>query len=121
MVLVVLATTGVACRPGDVRDLPPPPTTTPAELQAGKTLFDGSCGQCHGDAARGTDQGPPLVHPTYRPNHHADISFYRAVEFGVAAHHWRFGNMAPLPGVTREQVTEIVAYIRWLQQEAGIF
>lgn len=84
-------------------------------------MFDGNCARCHGAAARGTDVGPPLVHRIYEPSHHADISFYRAVEFGVAAHHWRFGSMQPVEGVARDDVTQIIGYLRWLQQEAGIF
>jgi hypothetical protein len=52
---------------------------------------------------------------------HADFAFLRAVQFGVAAHHWRFGNMPPVPGVTRRQVMEIVEYVRLLQREAVVF
>ncbi len=124
--VLVLAILGAACggsgggSGGDVQNLPPPPPT-PAEYAAGDSLFSQHCIECHGESARGTDQGPPLVHKVYEPSHHADFAFLRAVQFGVAAHHWRFGNMAPVPGVTRQQVTEIVGYVRWLQREAGIF
>lgn len=118
LVLVVL---GAACGGGrsgeDVQTLPPPPVA----LESGEALFGEHCQQCHGEAARGSDQGPPLVHKIYEPSHHADFAFLRAVQFGVAAHHWRFGNMAPVSGVTRQQVTEIVEYVRWLQRDAGIF
>ena len=120
--VLVLAVLGVACggSGGDVQTLPPPPPT-PAEYAAGDSLFAQRCIECHGESARGTDQGPPLVHKVYEPGHHADFAFLRAVQFGVAAHHWRFGNMLPVSGVTRQQVTEIVGYVRWLQREAGIF
>ncbi len=100
-------------------ELPPPPPT-PAEYAAGDSLFVQHCMECHGESARGTEQGPPLVHRTYEPSHHADITFQRAVEFGVAPHHWRFGKMNPVPGVTRDDVERITAYVRWLQREAGI-
>ena len=117
----ILAIALLGCLPdNEIPELPPPPPT-PATFQAGQALFDGSCAQCHGAAAHGTDVGPPLVHRIYEPSHHADISFYRAVEFGVAAHHWRFGNMQPVEDVAREDVTQIVGYLRWLQREAGIF
>lgn len=118
LVLVVL---GAACGGGrsgeDVQTLPPPPVA----LESGEALFGEHCQQCHGEVARGSDQGPPLVHKIYEPSHHADFAFLRAVQFGVAAHHWRFGNMLPVSGVTRQQVTEIVEYVRWLQRDAGIF
>ena len=120
MVLVVLMVAGVACRPADVRDLPPPPATTPAELQSGKTLFDGRCGQCHGDAARGTDQGPPLVHRIYHPGHHGDGAFRLAPKRGVRQHHWPFGDMQPVPDVTDDDMTAIIFYIRELQYINGI-
>ena len=92
----------------------------PAELAAGKRLFEANCGQCHGPEASGTDKGPPLVHVVYEPNHHSDVAFQRAAALGVIAHHWRFGDMPPVPGVTPEQVAEITAYVRWLQRQAGI-
>lgn len=92
----------------------------PAEFASGAELYAASCAACHGEAALGTTVGPPLVHIIYEPNHHADISFIFAAERGVQAHHWGFGDMPPVPGVTREQVTEIVGYVRWLQREAGI-
>ena len=76
--------------------------------------------ECHGIAGTGTDQGPPLVDPIYRPGHHADIAFQMAVERGVRAHHWRFGDMTPIPGLSEEQVQEIVFYVRFLQEAAGI-
>ena len=100
------------------------PVTTdnlPAELAQGEELFNNNCSRCHGVQGRGTDHGPPLVHKIYEPNHHADFAFQRAAAQGVRAHHWKFGNMPKIDGVTPEDVTEIIRYIRWLQQQAGIF
>jgi len=99
-----------------LRDLP-----VPAEFQQGAELFAASCSSCHGEAALGTAQGPPLVHVVYEPNHHADLSFVMAAARGVRAHHWRFGDMPPRPEVSRDEVTEIVRYVRWLQREAGVY
>jgi mono/diheme cytochrome c family protein len=99
-----------------LRDLP-----VPAEYRPGAQLFATHCVTCHGEAALGTGQGPPLVHIVYEPNHHADVAFLLAVERGVRAHHWRFGDMPPVPGLAREEVAEIVGYVRWLQREAGVY
>lgn len=93
----------------------------PAEHREGAALFASTCAQCHGEAALGTDQGPPLVHVVYEPGHHADAAFQLAVVRGVRAHHWGFGDMPPVPGVTQEQVDEIVGYVRWLQRNAGVY
>ncbi len=119
---------GVAFACGGSGTPPPPPASSdgtggapvPAELAGGERLFDASCSRCHGPRASGTEQGPPLVHIVYEPNHHGDAAFLRAAAQGVPAHHWRFGDMPPVPGVTPEQVAEITAYIRWLQRQAGI-
>lgn len=92
-----------------------------AEFQRGRELYQANCIQCHGDAALGTAQGPPLVHIIYEPNHHADAAFLLAVLRGVRAHHWRFGDMPPQPQVSREEVEEIVKYVRWLQRQAGVY
>ena len=100
-----------------VRFTPPP---TPPEHAAGQTLFDAHCAPCHGVHAVGTDSGPPLIHAVYRPSHHGDEAFTLAVRVGVAAHHWRFGNMPPQPQVADSQVPPIRAYVRWLQRSAGI-
>ena len=44
------------------------------------------------------------------PGHHGDGSFHQAVARGVRAHHWRFGDMPPVEGLSRRDVAGIVAY-----------
>ena len=97
------------------------PGPVPPEHAAGARTFAGSCARCHGAFAAGTDVGPPLVHAYYEPDHHADAAFQRAVRFGVRPHHWRYGPMPPVPGLTEPQVDAAIAYIRWLQRRAGIY
>ncbi|MCR9239046.1 MAG: cytochrome c [Alphaproteobacteria bacterium] len=88
---------------------------------AGRVLFDGNCAACHGTDAAGRDGiAPPLVHVLYEPSHHADIAFQRAVKLGVRAHHWRFGDMPPVEGVTETDVGKITTYVRALQRANGI-
>lgn len=69
---------------------------------------------------RGTDKGPPFLNKIYEPSHHGDTSFQLAVRNGTKAHHWKFGDMLPLPGVTPDQVAHITAYVRALQRRIGI-
>lgn len=92
----------------------------PAEFRAGEAKFNANCAACHGNQGVGTDHGPPLVHKIYEPNHHGDAAFQRAAANGVKAHHWEFGNMPKIEGVTPADVDEIVTYVRWLQRQAGI-
>ncbi len=92
----------------------------PEELKEGETTFNNFCSRCHGPQGQGTENGPPLVHKIYEPNHHGDMAFQRAASLGVRAHHWKFGNMPKIEGVTPEDVTKIIGYVRWLQRQAGI-
>jgi len=93
----------------------------PTDFKEGETKFNAFCSPCHGAQGMGTAQGPPLVHKIYEPNHHADMAFHRAAAQGVKAHHWKFGDMPKIEGVTADDVTQIIGYIRWLQRQAGIF
>ncbi len=87
---------------------------------SGKVVFDRNCVACHGANAGGGPGGPPLVHKIYEPGHHADISFVLAVKNGVRQHHWSFGSMPPIPGVSEAEVAQIIAYVRTLQRANGI-
>ncbi len=91
-----------------------------AAAQAGQLAFDRSCARCHGPHARGSATAPPLVHPTYRRAHHADVAFEFAVQRGVRAHHWRFEDMPPQPTVTAPEISQITRYVRELQAANGI-
>lgn len=121
--LSVMVAALVACDSGATNQdgAKPVAGATPAEVQAGEAKFSANCAACHGDRGVGTKQGPPLVHKIYEPNHHADVAFQRAAENGVRAHHWEFGNMPKIDGVTATDVDHIIRYVRWLQREAGIY
>ncbi|WP_018861932.1 MULTISPECIES: cytochrome c [unclassified Thioalkalivibrio] len=88
--------------------------------QVGRERFAQSCAECHGADARGTEQGPALIHRIYEPSHHADVTFFIAVERGVIAHHWEYGDMPPVPGLDHQDVADIVAWVRHEQRDDGI-
>ena len=97
----------------------------PAQLSGhaiiGKRLYQENCLACHGENAVGQEKvAPPLVHKIYEPSHHGDESFERAIAVGVRAHHWNFGNMPKIEGLTRADVAAIISYIRELQRYNGI-
>jgi len=97
------------------------PANLSSDALMGQRAFDATCAACHGPNATGkAGYGPPLVHEIYEPNHHGDISFQIAVQNGVRAHHWRFGDMPAQTGLTRADVGNIVAYVRELQRANGI-
>ena len=81
------------------------PETFSENAKVGKLLYEAKCVACHAVNASGQDGvAPPLVHKIYEPSHHGDESFQRAVSLGVQAHHWRFGNMLPVEGLTSPRV-----------------
>ncbi len=88
--------------------------------EKGRAAFAEVCATCHGVVAQGSDEGPPLVLPIYRPGHHGDFAFVRAIAQGVRAHHWGFGAMPPQPAVPPEAVPDIIAYVRELQRANSI-
>ena len=98
------------------------PSELSPQAQIGERAFNAKCAACHGTNAAGREgKGPPFVHKIYEPNHHSDMAFVVAAKNGVRSHHWRFGNMPPVKGVTDADVKAITAYVRALQKENGIF
>jgi mono/diheme cytochrome c family protein len=98
------------------------PAELTADAQIGKRAYEAKCAECHGANAAGKNGvAPPLVHKIYEPSHHSDMAFVLAAKNGVRAHHWQFGNMPPVEGVTDGEVKLITRYVRELQEENGIF
>jgi mono/diheme cytochrome c family protein len=90
------------------------------KAKTGIAAFETYCVECHGENAAGTKKGPSLIHSIYRPSHHSDFSFVRAITVGVAQHHWLFGSMPPQPQLVREEIDQIIVYVRELQRANGI-
>ena len=91
------------------------------ELSIGKMNYDVYCASCHGANAVGSDKGPTFLHRVYHPGHHSDAAFFVAARQGAKAHHWQFGDMKPVAGVSDAQLKSIVAYVRALQQANGLY
>jgi len=118
--LTVLMIVGAVALDSAWAEDPKVPELSP-EARQGGLLFMGKCASCHGFYAQGTKQGPPLLHPYYNPGHHADPAFYSAIRNGARQHHWGFGDMKPVDGVTDQQIPLIIRYVRELQKANGIF
>ena len=113
-------TTSTATATPTVESTPTPMPESRFSGVDGRSLYGQACAVCHGQALEGTNSGPTFLNRIYAPGHHADISFMFAIERGVRSHHWNFGNMAPVEGLTQEQVLAIIGFIREQQREAGI-
>ncbi len=87
----------------------------------GEALYNKNCSRCHGVNGLGTDKGPPFINKIYRPSHHSDMSFQMAILNGVRAHHWNFGDMPSLEGVSMSDAGMIIKYVRGIQRDNGIY
>lgn len=93
----------------------------PFSLGQGQLLYERYCSSCHGVQLDGSEEGPPLIHPFYKPSHHGDKSFYRAGLQGVRQHHWDFGDMPPIEDMTYKRMEKVVAYVRYYQQQKKLY
>lgn len=93
----------------------------PFSLAKGQMLYEKYCSSCHGIQLDGTDKGPPLLHPFYKPSHHGDKAFYRAALQGTKQHHWNFGDMKPVEGMTPKKMDSVVPYVRYYQQQKKLY
>ena len=93
----------------------------PFSYGKGKHLYDENCSACHGVKLNGSDKGPPLIHPFYKPSHHGDGAFYNAALKGVRAHHWKFGDMPAVKAMTAKKMDSIVPYVRFYQQQMKLY
>ena len=92
-----------------------------SEVQIGARAFEAKCAACHGVGAAGREgAGPPLIHKIYEPSHHGDGAFMVAATNGVRQHHWSFGSMPPVEGITPAEIKSIVTYVREVQRANGI-
>lgn len=95
------------------------PVQDPDTVASGEPLYQATCAECHGPDLRGTDLGPSHLSIVYEPNHHGDAAFILAARNGVPQHHWPFGDMVPVPGLSDEDLNAIVAYVRENQRIFG--
>jgi len=114
--LVVLVAAGIlSCAVSDDVEVP----AGPFDGTTGAELFGQACATCHGTDLRGTEHGPPFLDAVYESGHHPDVAFLVAAMRGARSHHWSFGDMPRIAGITEEQVLAIVEYVRAEQHAAG--
>jgi len=107
-----------ACGPATVEGAEIP-IQDPGLVAAGEPLYVTNCAECHGEDLRGTDLGPSHLSIVYEPNHHSDGAFTVAVLAGTPQHHWPYGAMEPVEGLSDEDIAAIVAFVRETQRIEG--
>ena len=127
LVIAVIAKSGDeggnADRPSDIAIISADQFNIPAQdpklIAEGEMLYQASCALCHGSDLRGTELGPSHLSVVYQPGHHSDIAFSLAARNGVRSHHWRFGDMAPVEGLSDADLERITAFVRETQLTNG--
>lgn len=97
----------------------PAADTSSGASAAGEVVYAASCASCHGADLRGTDKGPSQLSIVYEPNHHGDDAYRSAIANGAPQHHWGFGDMPAVDGLSAQQVEDVIAYIRAEQERNG--
>ncbi len=101
-------------------DAPAPPTTAAAlVVPDGAAVYQQYCAECHGADLRGTDKGPSQLSIIYEPNHHGDFAYRVAIRDGTREHHWWFGDMPPVEGITDLEIEKVISFIRAEQERLG--
>lgn len=118
--LIVLVTALMATSCDGVERAGPDIAPQDSELVSkGADIFQSSCAACHGADLRGTNSGPSLLSIVYEPAHHGDAAFLVAIQVGVRSHHWDFGDMAPIEGLSEQDIEAVIAYVRENQRVEG--
>lgn len=112
LLLVALSACGDAGSDAEV-------TGSGSESGRGAEVYAESCASCHGGDLGGTDKGPSHLSIVYEPNHHNDESFRNAIANGVPQHHWEFGNMPAVGGLSDADVEAVIAFVRAEQERQG--
>lgn len=111
MVTVIAAATAAGCVTQDDA------AEHPDGLGAG--VYERSCASCHGADLRGTTTGPSLLSIVYEPAHHSDESFRTAVTSGSPQHHWSFGPMPLVGGMSDDDIEAVIRHVREQQELHG--
>lgn len=96
------------------------PGSASEQVVQGEELYQTNCASCHGSDLQGTNKGPSPLSIVYEPSHHGDDAFRSAVANGAVQHHWPFGDMPPVPGLSNTEVDAIIAYVRDVQEREGL-
>lgn len=113
--LVVLVS---ACS-GGTTSVPDGAVIADGSPSAGAAVYASKCASCHGGDLGGTSQGPSHLSIVYEPSHHPDGAFATAVRNGAQQHHWEFGPMPPVGGMSDEDIADVIAFVRSEQERQG--
>lgn len=88
-------------------------------VERGAEVYATECASCHGEDLQGTDSGPSHLSVVYEPGHHPDAAFRSAIRNGSPQHHWEFGPMPPVPGLSDDEIEAVIVFVRSEQERQG--
>ena len=118
LLVIPVAVLVAACSGDDGGDVSSTAGNDPT-VTDGAALYEANCASCHGSDLRGTDRGPSHLSIVYEPNHHPDDAFRSAIANGARQHHWDFGDMPPVDGLSDDEVEAIIDFVRATQEREG--
>ncbi len=95
----------------------------PDPYQKGQVLFAAHCNSCHalGDVPALKQRGASLLARMFYHPVTPDQNFFDVVRQGAKDRfNFSHGNMPPIPGLSDDEVREIVKYVRWAQAEEDV-
>lgn len=116
---IVAALLIIGCSDNDATDPTAPDAAADPAGSVGADVYADSCASCHGADLRGTDKGPSQLSIVYEPNHHPDDAYRSAIANGAPQHHWTFGDMPAVEGLSNEEIEAVIAFIRAEQARQG--
>ncbi|MEZ5239447.1 MAG: cytochrome c [Microthrixaceae bacterium] len=87
--------------------------------EAGEQVYGDFCGACHGRDFEGSVQGPSHLDPHFEPATTSDEDYRNAIRNGVDQSAFDFGPMPAIRSLDDQQIADVIAYIRSVQQERG--
>lgn len=112
---LVIALVGAACSGAvAVPDVP-------GDAAAGAVVYERHCAGCHGVGGIGVQgAGPSLLDERYGPSLLDDRAAVRAIVEGAPEEAWNLGPMPRTRGLSEQDLADLLAYLRSVQEAAGI-
>lgn len=114
---VAVALSAPACSSTDDGGSPAP--TEAGDPAAGEQVYGDYCGACHGRDFEGSIQGPSHLDAKYDPATTTDEDYRNAIRNGAEESTYDFGRMPAIRSLDDQQIEDVIAYIRSVQEERG--
>lgn len=114
--MVLVALTAACGNSGDDNSAASVAVGDPA---AGEQTYTDFCGACHGRDFEGSVQGPSHLDAVYDPATTTDADFRDAIRNGAERTNYDSGNMPPIRSLDDQQIADVIAYVRSVQEERG--